>query len=472
MGSAKILSAEQIRRFLEASEGLDFSGADRAGAYQWIEQTLQRYHYAEQSKEARGVLREFLVKTTGLSVPQVTRLIGRYLHSGQVREQEYQRHRFARQYGKDDIVLLAGVDEAHLRLSGPATKRILQREWGLFGKPEFERLGNISVSPLYNLRHTTTYRRRCVMMGKTTPTKVAIGERRRPAPEGRPGYIRIDTVHQPERDGEKSVYHINAVDEVTQWEVLGCVPKISEHFLAPVLESMLEQFPFPIRGFHSDNGSEYVNGTVAELLEKLRAEFTKSRPRRSNDNALVETKNGAVVRKNIGYQWLPPSHAGEIHAFYQEWFNPYLNYHRPCGFATVRTDVRGKVTKVYEVYVTPYERLKSSPKAKRFLKPGVNFVALDGIAQAASDTEFARKMQKAKQELFRLCAHIGASPPAPLRVASSRPTPASKPRRGCRGSVREGSAHESMAELPRDQTDHLDRSGLGALPLEVLAAAR
>jgi len=164
---------------------------------------------------------------------------------------------------------------------------------------------------------------------------------------------------------------------------------------------------------------------VAELLEKLHAEFTKSRPRRSNDNALVETKNGAVVRKNIGYQWLPPSHAGEIHAFYQEWFNPYLNYHRPCGFATVRTDVRGKVTKVYEVYVTPYERLKSSPKAKRFLKPGVSFVALDGIAQAASDTEFARKMQKAKQELFRRCVHIGASPPTPLRVAaSSRPTPA------------------------------------------------
>src|SRR2546421_529892 len=122
MGSAKILSAEQIRRFLEASEGLDFSGADRAGAYQWIEQTLQRYHYAEQSKEARGVLREFLVKTTGLSVPQVTRLIGRYLHGGQVREQAYQRHRFARQYGKDDIVLLAGVDEAHGRLSGPAPR--------------------------------------------------------------------------------------------------------------------------------------------------------------------------------------------------------------------------------------------------------------------------------------------------------------------------------------------------------------
>jgi len=416
MGNTKLLSPAEIRRFLQASEGIDFTGAGRRGVYQWIEETLQRYGYSQQSKEARGVLREFIVKMTGLSVPQMTRLIGRYLHTGQVREQEYRRHRFPRHYRPDDILLLAGVDEAHGRLSGPATKRILQREWEVFGRAEFARLAEISVSHLYNLRQTITYRRRCLVMEKTTSTTVAIGERRRPTPEGRPGYIRIDTVHQPERDGEKSVYHINAIDEVTQWEVLGCVPKISEHYLIPVLQAMLDQFPFRILGFHSDNGSEYVNDPVATLLEKLRAEFTKSRPRRSNDNALVETKNGAVVRKNIGYQWLPPSHAGEIHAFYQAWFNPYLNYHRPCGFAAMKTDSKGKTQKVYELYVTPYERLKSLPKAKHHLKRGVNFRELDRVAQAASDTEFARQMQAAKQELLRRCAQTGAGWPVPLRA--------------------------------------------------------
>lgn len=439
MGNAKLLSAAEIGRFLEASKGIDFSGAERCGVYQWIEETLQRYRYSRQSKEVRGVLREFIIKMTGLSVPQVTRLIGRYLDGGQVREKEYRRHRFARQYRPDDILLLAGVDEAHGRLSGPATQRILEREWEVFGRPEFERLASISVSHLYNLRQTITYRRRCVVMGKTAPTTVAIGERRRPDPEGRPGYLRADTVHQPERDGEKSVYHINAVDEITQWEVLGCVPKISELYLIPVLRAMLDEFPFPVLGFHSDNGSEYVNDLVAALLEKLRAEFTKSRPRRSNDNALVETKNGAVVRKNIGYQWLPPSHAGDVHAFYQEWFNPYLNYHRPCGFATVKTDAKGKAKKVYDVYATPYERLKSLPQAKRFLKRGVTFAALDRIATADSDTEFARKMQKAKQDLFRLCAQVGATWPVPLRAlvndqppaahkALSRPRPGGSPR--------------------------------------------
>jgi transposase InsO family protein len=414
MGNAKILSPAQIRGFLEASDGIDFSGTDRAGVYQWIEETLQRYRYSQQLKEVRGVVREFLVKMTGLSVPQVTRLIGRYLHTGQVREQEYRRHRFVSYYRKDDIVLLAGVDEAHGRMSGPGTQRILQREWRVYGKPEFERLSNISASHLYNLRNTTTYRRRCVVIGKTKPTTVAIGERRRPDPQGQPGYLRLDTVHQPEQDGEKSVYHINAVDEVTQWEGLGCVPKISEHYLAPVLEAMLEQFPFPILGFHSDNGSEYINRAVAALLEKLRVEFTKSRPRHSNDNALVETKNGAVVRKHMHYHWLPPSHADAIDAFYQEWFNPYLNYHRPCGFATVTTDAKGREKKTYDVYQTPYERLKSLPKGQRLLRRGITLAELDRIAMTASDTDFARRMQKAKQELFRLCARAGTSVPAPL----------------------------------------------------------
>jgi hypothetical protein len=83
-------------------------------------------------------------------------LIGRYLHTGQVREQEYRRHRFARRYRPDDILLLAGVDEAHGRLSGPATKKILQPEWQVFGRQEFVRLANLSVSHLYNLRQTTT----------------------------------------------------------------------------------------------------------------------------------------------------------------------------------------------------------------------------------------------------------------------------------------------------------------------------
>jgi hypothetical protein len=423
MGNRKVLSTEQIRKFVESSDGIDFTGQNRAGVYEWVEETLQRHQYREQSKEARGVLREFLVKITGLSVAQVTRLIGQYLETGQVMEKEYQRRRFPRKYSKLDIELLAKVDTAHGRLSGPATKHILLREYEIFEKPQLERLAEISVSHLYNLRHTQTYQRRGMVMGKTTATKaIHIGERRCPEPDGRPGYIRIDTVHQPERDGVKSVYHINAVDEVTQWEVVGCVAKITEHYLVPVIEAMLQQFPFQLRGFHSDNGSEFVNEPTGTLLEKLRIEFTRSRPRRSNDNALAETKNGGVVRKNIGYQWLPPSHASDIDSFYREWFNPYLNYHRPCGFATITTDAKGKQKKIYDVYMTPFERLQSLPRKKQSLSAGVTMAKLKTIAQACSDTEFATQMQAAKRDLFRQCDQQGVGHPVPVSTPAQTST--------------------------------------------------
>ena len=188
------------------------------------------------------------------------------------------RHEFRRTYTDADIALLAELDRAHERMSGPATRCILQREYERFGKLEYVRLAGISVGHLYNLRHSVSYRKQAAVWEPTRPTAVSIGERRKPDPKGRPGFLRIDTVHQGDWDGAKGVYHIHAVDSVTQWEVVGCASKISERYLMPVLEAILHQFPFVIAGFHADNGSEYINHTVAQLLKKLLIEFTKSRP--------------------------------------------------------------------------------------------------------------------------------------------------------------------------------------------------
>ena len=151
--------------------------------------------------------------------------------------------------------------------------------------------------------------------------------RRKPDPRGQPGYLRLDTVHQGNHDGKPGLHHINAVDTVTQWQVVGCVETISERHLVPVLEAILHQFRFRILGFHCDNGSEFLNHTGAKLLNKLLVEFTKSRPYRTTDNALVEGKNGAVVRKHIGYGHIGAEHAQALQKFYMQWFNPCLNYH-------------------------------------------------------------------------------------------------------------------------------------------------
>jgi transposase InsO family protein len=397
---AEKLSLDQIEAFLKASEEIRFQGETREQVYHWIEQLLRRQQYEQRGRKARGLLRRYVGKMTGLSRAQVTRLIGRYRWQREIQPVAYRRHRFPQRYTRADVELLATVDEAHETLSGPATRRILEREYHQYGRPKFERLASISVAHLYNLRQQPRYRERRLHYSKTKPTAVAIGERRRPDPQGQPGYLRVDTVHQGDQPSAKGVYHINAVDEVTQWQIVAATAHISEAWLEPVLAALLQQFPFRIRGFHSDNGSEFINQTVSRLLHKLLIEQTKSRPRHSNDNGLVETKNGAVIRKHMGYGYLEAAHAEPIQHFYVQHFNPYLNYHRPCAQAEVEVDEQGRKRCFYRRYQTPLETLLALSEPKPYLREGLTVAALQRIAAAVSDTEAAQRMQQAKRKLF------------------------------------------------------------------------
>jgi transposase InsO family protein len=404
MRNAEKLSREQILAFLEASQEVRFEGQGRAEVYAWITETLRQQGYREQGKPMRGLLLRYLRKMTGLSRTQMTRLVAGYMEHSEVKEAIYRRHRFASRFTRADIELLVQVDEAHETLSGPATRKILEREFRQYAQAEYERLASISVAHIYNLRRHKRYRERRMNYRKTQPVQIAIGERRKPQPGGKPGYLRVDTVHQGDLDGIKGVYHINAVDEVTQWQVVGAVAAITQKHLEPVLRAMLSQFPFPVRGFHSDNGSEFINDTVSGLLKDLLIEQTKSRPRRSNDNGLVESKNGAVIRKHMGYGYIAQGYAPQIHAFYQRDFNSYLNFHRPCGQPERITDPNGKLRFVYRHYATPWEVLRelsaALPEGQSYLKPALSIQALDRMARMHSDTVAARLMQEAKRKLF------------------------------------------------------------------------
>jgi transposase InsO family protein len=337
---------------------------------------------------------------TGLGRAQITRLVTMYQSGEEVKPRPYRRRQFARRYTREDIELLAALDEAHEVLSGPATRKLLHRAYYDFQEVKYQRLVTLSVAQLYRLRKSATYRKHGMVYQATRPTKVAIGERRRPEPGGRPGYLRVDTVHQGDLDSVKGVYHINAVDEVTQWEVFGATEQISEAYLLPVLKTILAQFPFRIRGFHSDNGSEFINHTVAKLLDKLLIEQTKSRPRRSNDNGLVESKNGALVRKHMGYTHIPAPQAAAVEAFYEKYFNPYVNFHRPSGVPEEVANAKGKIRRVYRWYATPWEILRQLPGLAGHLKGDVTIADLEEQARAQTDTTAAREMQAAKQKLF------------------------------------------------------------------------
>jgi len=236
---------------------------------------------------------------------------------------------------------------------------------------------------------------------KTRPARVSIGERRKPAPNGVPGYLRIDTVHQGDGPEGKGLYHINAVDEVTQWEIVAATHFISESYLLPVLEAMLRQFPFRIKGFHSDNGSEYINRVVADLLKKLLIEQTKSRARQSGDNGLVETKNAAIVRKHMGFGHIAPSRADRVHQFHGSFLNPYVNFHRLCAQPEVEIDARGRKRRRYKQWLTPLEKLLSLDRPEQHLRQGRSVAALRRAAGTLSDTEAAVRLQRARDAMFR-----------------------------------------------------------------------
>ena len=170
--------------------------------------------------------------------------------------------------------------------------------------------------------------------------------------------------------------------------------------MLPALLEIFDQYPFSLFNFHSDRGHETINYLVAELLQRLLIKQTKSRSYHANDNALIETKNGSVIRKNMGWEHINQNMCNDINEYYRRFFNPYLNYHRPCGYPTIQTDEKGRKTKVYELYQVPYEHLKGMPSVRTYLRSGITFEGLDKIAYSSSDNEFATIMREEERKLF------------------------------------------------------------------------
>ena len=303
--------------------------------------------------------------------------------------------------------------------------RCLRRQYEVFGDERFVRLARLSNGHLYNLRKSRTYRCRRTVFTKTRARAVAIGERRKPRPDGQPGFVRVDTVHQGDLDGVKGVYYVNIVDEVTQYEPIGCVPALSERFLVPVLEALIRAYPFEIQGFHADNGSEYINHRVAALLNKLHiGQFTKSRAppvqrqrlgrgqERRGDSHLPRLRPHPPALRRPS-QHLHPRGAVAV----SELPPPLPVRHR----AARRQGTHPQVATATTTPPPPYEKLKSLPDAARWLKSGVTFETLDAVAYAQSDLDAALcRQRRSRRAVPRPGARVG-----PRRVAV--PAPAGEP---------------------------------------------
>ena len=393
-----------MARILAGSEPLSFRLSGRKDKYEWLSGLLVKTKYRILGKKDKGIVFRYAALIAGYSAIQLKRLIKTFKKKGlQFVARTRNAKSFATIYGPVDVALLIKTDEAHGCLNGWATKEILRREYEVFGHTEYENISRISISHLYNLRNENVQYQSsdALLFKKTQAVQIGIGIRRKPRPDGKPGYIRVDSVHQGDFEGRKGVYHINIVDEVTQWEIIATVERITEECLELVLQAMLELFPFVLIEFHSDNGSEYINFMVANMLNRLTIKQSKSRSGRCNDNALVETKNGSVIRKQFGKSHIPQVHAEAMNNFDLNYLNIYVNFHRPCRFSVDEVNPKtGKIKKRYVETMTPYDKFKSLPNAESYLKDGITFADLDRLALADSDNEFAEKMRQAKMKMF------------------------------------------------------------------------
>ena len=387
-------SIEDVRSFIKGSARVVLKATTVEDKYEVISELVQQFNYLHLAKKDKQIILSVLKIFTGYKRSQLYHLIESALR-GTLSKKPYHRQNAYHKYSTFDIGLLEQTDELHFRLAGAATHEILRREYELFHHTKYENVSHVSVSHINNLRGEESYKAK--YLHHTQARLVPIGETAQPETNGIPGSIRVDTVHQ------RDVYYINVVDEITQWENAICVPQISERYLLPALTLLLTQYPFVIFNFHSDRGSEFINKIVAKLLDKLLIHQTKSRSRHCNDNALIEGKNGSIIRKNLGYFHVNKALSKEINYFFINWFNLYLNYHRPCGYVTeVTIDYKGREKKIYGEYTTPYEKLKSISKEKKtsFLKPEFSFEEMDKIAYNMSDNEFATLMRKQQYRLF------------------------------------------------------------------------
>ena len=394
MDDSRITSIAQLKDFLNGSQRVVVSLEDSAikDKYSFIEKTVRQFLYQNLKKKEKRIVVVYLRKVTGYKKAQLYKLIQR-AEKGKLEKALYKRVHPVKIYTSLDIKLLEKTDELHLRLSEDATKEVLRRECEVFNNQKYQTIAKVSHSHITNLRHSPIYKSSWI--NHTKARQIPIGETCPPENHGKPGSIRIDSVSQ------KDVYHINSIDEVTQWEVVFCVPQLSEACMLPALKEIFEQYPFNIFNFHSDRGHETINYLVAELLQRLLIKQTKSRSYHSNDNALIETKNGSVIRKNMGWEHINQNMCDDINNYYRKFFNIYLNFHRPCGFPTIKTDSKGKKRKVYNVYQVPYDALKQILGANKFLKQGQTFEKLDIIAYQMSDNEFAEIMREEERKLFQ-----------------------------------------------------------------------
>lgn len=188
-----------------------------------------------------------------------------------------------------------------------------------------------------------------------------------------PGMLEVDTVAHcgPSLRGE-FVRTLTMTDMHTGWTLCASVRNNAAKWIVAAVARLRDEFPFPVTGFDSDNGSEFINYQVARWLQERDIAFTRSRPYKKNDQATVESKNNHVVRKSAFYYRY--DNAEELVLLNQLWelvelrLNFFTPTRKPVGYASSKT---GHRKRLYDKPKTPWQRVQDSITLTSEQKTGI-----------------------------------------------------------------------------------------------------
>jgi len=184
-----------------------------------------------------------------------------------------------------------------------------------------------------------------------------------------PGYLEIDFVAHSGSSTEGNFVHtLVATDICSGW--IECIPFLAKEqsLVVEGLAVLCRQLPFPLLGVDSDNDSAFINDTLLGHCELHKIKFTRSRPYHRNDQAWVEQKNGAVVRRFVGYDRFTGVVAGQALAHLYRSVRLYVNYFQPSFKLREKERQGAKIRRLYHEPATPCSRLLNHPSINESTK--------------------------------------------------------------------------------------------------------
>lgn len=225
-----------------------------------------------------------------------------------------------------------------------------------------------------------------------------------------PGTVQIDLLaHCGESSEGFYLTTLSAVDEATGWGEWVAVWGKGQERVGAAIHRMHRRLPFPLQGLNSDNGGEFINQPLYAYCQRERIEFTRCRPYKKNDNALVEEKNGSVVRRLVGYERYSSKQAYEKLNQLYDLLRLYCNFFQPVLKLVAKKRQGSKVHKKYDTAQTPYRRLLASDCLTQ-----EDQQRLERIYPYLNPVKLRIQIEKAQEELWNLAEHqsrLTISPP-------------------------------------------------------------